>query len=440
MSSFLDGNLSQDKALSGNVRINSYNKIINLAKLSYNEGLARARVRDISGAIEELNKSLKLYKYNTNARNLLGLCYFEIGEPVYAMSEWVISKNLQPENNIADNYLTELQKNSSTLNNMKESIKKYNQAVNYIRRGDYDLAKIQLKHLVAKSPGMLRAKGLLALLYLKDNEPKLARKELLKATGIDIGNRDINTYLKEAERVLRGNKSQKKKNNDESSGISYIMNYSRVSIVNMIIGSILGVLVSLFLIFPTITQKYNSDRITRIINTNEENISVENNRAAMEQTIEALNNKLVAYEGKADVKESYEHLISAIIAINDGDLDKASEHFPQISRELLDTTGLEAYDSISDVMGEHILNNNYNKAKKLLEDKNYSDAVTGYLIVLEANEEYNNGNALLELARSYDGLKDEENAIKYYNRVIELFPDSDIAEQASERIAALEEG
>lgn len=32
---------------------------------------------------------------NTNARNLLGLVYFEMGESVKALSEWVISKSLQ---------------------------------------------------------------------------------------------------------------------------------------------------------------------------------------------------------------------------------------------------------------------------------------------------------------------------------------------------------
>ena len=175
MSNTLDenyGNLSQDKAPGEDIDANLFNKIMYLAQLSYNEGLSRARVRDISGAIEELNKSLKLYKYNVDARNLLGLCYFEIGEPVYAMSEWVISKNFQPENNIADSYLMELQKNGSTLSSIKESIKKYNQAVSYIKHGDYDLAKIQLKHLVVRSPKMLRAKSLLALLYLKNNEPR----------------------------------------------------------------------------------------------------------------------------------------------------------------------------------------------------------------------------------------------------------------------------
>ena len=44
-----------------------------------------------------------MYKYNIHARNLLGLVYFETGEVVAALSEWVISKNMQPENNIAKN-------------------------------------------------------------------------------------------------------------------------------------------------------------------------------------------------------------------------------------------------------------------------------------------------------------------------------------------------
>ena len=218
------------------------------------------------------------------------------------------------------------------------------------------------------------------------------------------------------------------------------MNYSRVSLVNIVIGVIFGVLISLFLIFPTMTQEYNSDRITRIIDANEENISAENNKAAMEQTIEALNSKLAEYEGKADVKSSYEHLIAAIAAVDSGDLDKASEHFTQITRELLDTTGMEAYDSMAGTVEEHVLENSYSRAKKLLEDKDYSNAAAEYLAILEISEKYNDGNALLELGLSYEGLKDKQNALKYYNRVIELFPDTDIAGKASERIEALEEG
>ncbi|MBE5997947.1 MAG: hypothetical protein E7240_11585, partial [Lachnospiraceae bacterium] len=62
-----------------------------LSGLYYNQGLEKAQIRDLSGAIEQLKRSLKFNKLNIQARNLLGLVYFETGEVVSALSEWVIS-------------------------------------------------------------------------------------------------------------------------------------------------------------------------------------------------------------------------------------------------------------------------------------------------------------------------------------------------------------
>ena len=58
--------------------------------------MEKAGVRDLSGAIESLKISLRFNKLNIDARNLLGLIYYEMGEVVTALTEWVISKNLQP--------------------------------------------------------------------------------------------------------------------------------------------------------------------------------------------------------------------------------------------------------------------------------------------------------------------------------------------------------
>ena len=53
--------------------------------------------------------SLRYNKMNTNARNLLGLVYFEMGESVKALSEWVISKVCR-EDNPATAYLADIRK------------------------------------------------------------------------------------------------------------------------------------------------------------------------------------------------------------------------------------------------------------------------------------------------------------------------------------------
>ena len=62
-----------------------------IANSYYNMGLERARLRDLSGAAECLKKSLHFNKYQTDARNLLGLIYYEVGEVGDALVQWVIS-------------------------------------------------------------------------------------------------------------------------------------------------------------------------------------------------------------------------------------------------------------------------------------------------------------------------------------------------------------
>lgn len=111
----------------------------------YNMGLEKAQVRDLSGAVMVLKRSLQFDKCNTNARNLLGLVYNEMGETVAALSEWVLSRYLQPENNRAQYYINVIQKNQTALDAVNQTIKKYNSALNAAKGGNEDLAVIQLK-------------------------------------------------------------------------------------------------------------------------------------------------------------------------------------------------------------------------------------------------------------------------------------------------------
>ena len=92
-----------------NVKI--YKKLISTSNALYNRGLEKAQVRDLSGARDDLKNSLKVYKRNIPARNLLGLVYFEMGDVVAALSEWIVSKNYQPEDNVADKYIEAVQNN-----------------------------------------------------------------------------------------------------------------------------------------------------------------------------------------------------------------------------------------------------------------------------------------------------------------------------------------
>ena len=101
-----------------------YKKIIGASNYFYNDGLAKANIRDLSGAIASLRQCLKLNKNHVEARNLLGLIYFETGEVVAALSEWVISTNLRPKKNIAEDYINMIQDNQARLDTINATIKR----------------------------------------------------------------------------------------------------------------------------------------------------------------------------------------------------------------------------------------------------------------------------------------------------------------------------
>ena len=115
--------------------IKIYGRLIRLSNTYYNMGLEKARVRNLTGAVQDLRSSLKLNKENIQARNLLGLIYFETGEVVSALTEWIISKNLEPNKNIADEYIQAIQNNPARLETINQTIKKYNQSLLYCQQG-----------------------------------------------------------------------------------------------------------------------------------------------------------------------------------------------------------------------------------------------------------------------------------------------------------------
>ena len=172
-------------------------KAVRLSNAYYNDGLAKASVRNLSGALVSLKTSLRFYKYNIDARNLLGLVLYEMGETVDALSEWVISKNYQPKENLASRYLDEIQSNRSNLETLNQTIKKYNQALLYCKSDSRDLATIQLKKVLSMNPKMVKAHQLLALLYIQEEKYELAKKTLRNAGKIDTDNTTTLRYLKE---------------------------------------------------------------------------------------------------------------------------------------------------------------------------------------------------------------------------------------------------
>lgn len=174
-------------------------KVEYLSKIYYNQGLEKASIRDLSGAVNCLKQSLTFNKRNIQARNLLGLVYFETGEVVAALSEWVISKNLQPTRNIANEYINRLQANSNKLDAINETIRKYNNALALCRDGHEDMAAIQLRKILTQNSKLIKGYHLLALIYMKNHDWGKARRILRKAARIDKTNTTTLRFLREVD-------------------------------------------------------------------------------------------------------------------------------------------------------------------------------------------------------------------------------------------------
>ena len=172
-------------------------KAQNTSNYYYNIGYDRASARDLSGAIESLLQALRYNKRNVPARNLLGLIYYEMGEAVQAMSEWVMSINYQQENNLATKYLKELKKDPARLESVDQLARKFNMAIQYAHSEDYDLSILQLKSALSDNPHFVKGYLLLALLYFGTDNYEKARVTLRRVLKIDKANSLAVHYLRE---------------------------------------------------------------------------------------------------------------------------------------------------------------------------------------------------------------------------------------------------
>lgn len=454
-----------------------YRRIVSTSNIYYNKGLEQAKVRDLSGAIRSLRQSLEFNKLNTNARNLLGLIYFEEGEIVSALSEWVISKHFQAENNDADMYIREVQSNPNKLEMYNQTIKKYNSALYSAQHGDGDMAIIQLKKVVALNPKFVRANQLLALLYMmtgkKDNRAR-AKRLLTAVSKIDVTNTTTIAYLKELSDIqLKGEASRKaaeKKEPEarkvlprvEVDAYKTITPYkeekpSIMPFINVIVGVVIGVALMGFLVIPHLqaskSNKDNSDfkkyseqkaasdsDVTMLKNENEE----------LTKELEELKKENRELSGNSSgdgttMQESYESLVAAMQYYIDNDKVNAAKKLGKVNEKLLSTDKVkqiyqkikdESFDDASEsyfVKGRDA----YNGEGDYVGQKDYDKAIE----LLEKALTYNKDNtdAMYFLGRCYQQKSDTEKAKEYYNQIINDYADSSRIGEARSRLRELGE-
>ena len=446
-------------------------KAFNSSNYYYNLGLDRAKVRDMTGAIEVLSLALKYNKRNTLARNLLGLVYYEMGELVEALSHWVISTHYDDDRNMATAYIREIQSSAGRINDINQLAKKYNQTLTYAAQNSKDLALIQLKKILAGHHHFVQGFLLLALLYIDSGNYDKAKKAIKRVLRIDKNNTLAIKYMYEmdasSEEVIALREKaanldiestdnydeEVEESSDEEKDIVDILdnhlreldiddtsdkpskfktvNFSKYSLVYVVVGILVGGLSTWFLALPNKISKvqdmYSDTNTAYTDEISKKNLTISN----LQANIEGLTAKNAELTDELDgspedeaAADAYEKLIAAYNYYEAEDKTNAASSLIGISRDAFtsDTTrGM--YDTIANNCFAEVATTYYEQGKNRYGAGDYTGAVEALQKSYALNSE--SEDSLYYLVMSYELADMHDEASNYYNIFNEKYPDSE---------------
>lgn len=429
-------------------------KTANTSDHYYNCALDKAYIRDLSGAVQDLLYAIKYNKKNIDARNLLGLIYYEMGDVVEALSQWVISVNYKEKNNIASKYISEVKNNPTKLENTNQTIKKYNIALNYAKQGNKDLALIQIKKVLSLCPNFVKGYLLLALLYMDIQQNDKARKALKRVLRIDHNNTlglkymqmlsgmGKNTTLSKEDEdanepsreMIRRESYQKIKSEAIDKPLRPVGNYkentnTKTNFIYLLIGLGLSMVIMWVLIIPNrinnLDNKYKTLKVKYDDEIARKNASINN----LTNENEALALEVSTLKGQAAGKEESDArvivsqaLLQSSLYYQQGNKVEAAKALIGISRESIsEEMELAFFDVIQTECTPVAADECYALGLQAFESQNFEETIiqVSYARTLGLV----NADTLYYLARSYDLSGDLQNAKESYEQFVSEFPE-----------------
>lgn len=441
----------QDRCPNCGEDLHLFQKAIRISNMYYNDGLEKASVRNLSGAILSLRSALRFNKYNIKARNLLGLVYYEMGEVVDALSEWVISRSYQEQDNRASIYLEDIQQNPSHLNQVNQTIKKYNQALLYCKQDSRDLAIIQLKKVISLNANLVKGHQLMALLYIQDGKLELAKKSLRAAAKIDTDNTLTRRYLKEVNARLKEKNEKTKKPKQEEDLISYQSGNETIimpkrfkesslgsSLLYILLGLVIGIAVSTFLVMPNVRKTAQDEATKQVLEANDTIVTLNGQIADMRDQIADLQEDVLSAENSSEAVllrvNAYEQFLNAYSFYSQGDIISAGNALTDVDTSFLSESAMELYHTVDEQVTASYLEELYHKGYDAYNNGDYPTACESLAVVVEQNPDYDNGYASYYLAQAYRRNDNIEAAIPHYQYIVDNYPGTERARTASNYI------
>ncbi|WP_346683298.1 tetratricopeptide repeat protein [Anaerostipes butyraticus] len=370
------------------------------------------------------------------------------------------------EENFDGDELEQIKQNKTELYKANQMIKKYNQALNYAKQGNDDLAMLQLKNVVAAIPNFTDAYLLMALLSMKAEDYGTAKDALDQIFAIDPENESAKEYMKEfkaepeevkaeerkekkekKERKERKEKKEKKEavqdapksklSNPFGGGISQESGKTKSPMFYMVAGIIIGIVVAAVLIYPTVRASFKSQASSQSEDYQEQLLTKETQLKEAQEAQKKAEDELEEYTKNGEKGGIYDTLLTAMQDYTDNKYDEAATALLSIDGNKLTTDNMKKiYTNLTKKVYPRAYSGLYSKGLSAYKSKDYKTAITYLTNATKVDD--TQVNAYYYLARAYEDSKDTDNAVKIYNQIIKKFPSTRSASTAKQKVSQLQ--
>ncbi len=427
--------------------INMENRLKDVSNEYYNRGLKRAQVRDITGAIKELEKSIAYDKNNYYARNLAGLCYREIGMYGEASKNWFLSRyNEFPDNKVQD-YIDDIGVELSQNKGLVKSIDLYNEAL--VKIGKRELADTYtlLVEATELNVNFVPALNLLILVHLIQRQYDRAIPLIDRVLAIDVKNeKALYYYTLATKNKFRPSQHPVNRLPQAETEIRTVTVLDKKALGIAIVVTVIVTMALAFGIFKIIgTDNSGYDELNakyqEALNNSKSSADEYAKKLAEKDTeINTLNTEKLELQSQLEGFKSVENLVSAKILYDESKFVECAAKLYVVDSSYLSTEQQEIYNQMSSKV--------YNTAIKELKTSGIDKYNKGEFA--DSKSELQNAYLYCEkveivdkeiaeiiyyLGLTSEALEDKTQAVEYYNILLEKYPD--YAKDSEERIATL---
>lgn len=336
---------------------------------------------DLEKALKVLEEAIAINMKNSAALNLKGMIFYLIGRGKDAEATWQINVDFN-DDDIAKSYIKAYKEDI-----LNENEKKYRTALIKIKEVKIREAVKLLKEASVSDFNIINVRNALSYCYIKQRNFTMARENIEKVLEMDSKNKVAKENLEIVNKQGEYYRVEKKPLNKKKIIIG------SATVVGIIMG---GVLINSIGIIDGNSKKTTETVVDKKEDKKQEVVKKEEvKKEEVEKKVFDIDELKIAISDK-----EYEDIEKLILLAEKENLSKEEKAVYEEAKTLISSNGAEYF---------------YHKGVKQFKSKNFGEAKERFLKAYDYSEEnYLKKHITYMLAVSCEKLKDNENAIKYY--------------------------